>query len=303
MYFQHATLGIGLSSDPYESYGQMQIDVNFNGATKTFLYPWAIEQGILQEAEEPVVTVTPTDHVNIDRDELFALLQKYIDDFSAKRNLPFVVDSSIPVVWFGDIEKYQRSQKRVLTIGLNPSKEEFPAPPQMPRFDEIDFGSPNSPEKLYSTLNRYFGVNPYTRWFNKYNTLVDVLDCSYGGIYGTRTNTAIHIDIYSAIATDPTWGVLSDTQRNAIQSTQLFDELFTLLDPDIILISVNNAVFTAHFGDWVPHGATLPFPGGTIKGYAKQGKLLISGTNFGGTPFGGISNENAQNSILQLINS
>jgi len=105
MYFHHATFGIGSSSGPYESYGQMQIEVSFSGATKTFLYPWAIEQGILQEIEEPIVTATPTDHDNIDRDELFALLQKYIDDFSAKRDLPFVVDSSIPVVWFGDIEK------------------------------------------------------------------------------------------------------------------------------------------------------------------------------------------------------
>ena len=303
MYFQHNTLGTGSSSGPYESYGQKQIDVNFSGITKTFLYPWVVEQGILQEIDSPVVTATPIEHASIDRDALFSLLQKYIDDFCAKCTLPFVVDSSIPVVWFGDIEKYQQSQKRVLTIGLNPSKEEFPAPLQMPRFNEIDFATPDSFEKLYGTLNRYFDTDPYKRWFNKYNALIDVLDCSYGGVYGARTNTAIHIDIYSAIATDPTWGGLTDVQRNAIQSTHLFGKLFALLDPDVVLISVNNAVFAAHFGDWIPHGTISSFPGGTIKGYAKQGRILISGTNFGGTPFGGISNENAQKSILQLINT
>ena len=112
----------------------------------------------------------------------------------------------------------------------------------------------------------------------------------------------IHIDIYSAIATDPTFGGLSATQKDLIQNTALFDELFNVLEPDIILISVNNTVFTNHFGDWLPLGSTFEFPGGKIKGYTKQGKLLILGTNFGGVPFGGISNVNAQNSILSITN-
>ena len=303
MYFQHATWGMGSSNGPYESYGQKQIDVNFNGAIKTFLFPWAIEQGMLQEVDAPVTTVKSTNHGAINKDAIFTILEKYIADFFAKRTLTFAVTPSVPVVWFGDIEKYKQSPKRILTIGLNPSKEEFPSRPKAPRFDEIDFAVPDSHEKLYTTLNRYFDINPYKHWFNKYNSLIDVLDCSYGGIYGIRSNTAIHIDIYTAIATDPTWGGLTDAQRNAIQNTQLFDELFALLDPDVILISVNKNIFTAHFGDWLPCGAIFSFPGGTIKGYTKQGRILISGTNFGGTPFGGISNENAQNSILQLINT
>ena len=44
------------------------------------------------------------------------LLKKYIKDFNKKKKLPFVVKESIPIVWFGDIDKYLSSPKKILTI-------------------------------------------------------------------------------------------------------------------------------------------------------------------------------------------
>ena len=37
--------------------------------------------------------------------ELLAILQKYKLDFVRKRELPFVVKPSVPVVWFGDSKR------------------------------------------------------------------------------------------------------------------------------------------------------------------------------------------------------
>lgn len=300
-YFQHRVFGLGTSDGiPFLEDGQMLIAVNFFDRQRTFAYPSTIEQGILTEIDPPTVATDTTAHTPIDRETLFNLLDRYISDFSVKQSLPFVVNPSIPVVWFGDIEAYQNSPKRVLTVALNPSNKEFPMPPEAPRFDNLDLAAPDSSEKLYTTLNRYFSVNPYS-WFEKYNRLMGVLDCSYGGQYGIRSNTAIHIDICTAIATNPVIGLLPPQSISLIQSTHLFSALFELLDPDIILISVSRALFEEHFQNWLlTHEFQFAGPN-QIKGYCKQGKRLIWGTNFHGVPFGGINEQAAKEKIKIIV--
>ena len=59
---------------------------------------------------------------------LYEIIERYYEDFSAKQKTlsKIVVKDSFPIVWFGNIEKYRRSKIKVLTIGLNPSHNEFP---------------------------------------------------------------------------------------------------------------------------------------------------------------------------------
>lgn len=298
-YVFHKTYGIGTANEPYLKYGQYQIDVSFDSDTLTFLYPLVFDKGILTEIKSPSTdetkSATPLDRVAIE-----ILLGEYIDDFITKKNYPFVVKNSIPVVWFGDIDSYEKSKKRILTIGLNPSKEEFPQNVAS-RFEIIDFEKqPKSVQILTNTLNNYFRHNPYKRWFLKYNKLLNAIDSSYGGVMGKKENSAIHIDIYSAIATDPTWGYLSDTQKRLLQKSELFDRLLALLNPDIILISVNRQIFNNHFLNW-KYISEERFPGNNyIKFYQKNTKKLILGTNFQGIPFGGIKEEFAINTIKNL---
>lgn len=45
------------------------------------------------------------------------LLNAYIEDFKAKQ-CSVVVPNSIPIVWFGDIEAYFKSQVKIVTIAL-----------------------------------------------------------------------------------------------------------------------------------------------------------------------------------------
>src|SRR5438045_443329 len=46
----------------------------------------------------------------------------------------YLVRPSIPILFFGDSERYQTSRARVLTVGLNPSHEEFPEKAPYARF-------------------------------------------------------------------------------------------------------------------------------------------------------------------------
>ena len=48
----------------------------------------------------------------------------YDQEFRTSDSL--VVRPSMPILYFGDSEAYSRSAIRILTVGLNPSREEFP---------------------------------------------------------------------------------------------------------------------------------------------------------------------------------
>ena len=230
------------------------------------------------------------------------LLKEYIADFIDKKDFSFVVQNSIPIVWFGNIDAYDQSPTRILTIGLNPSKEEFPkhAPP---RFDRIDVELlKSSTDFLTNTLNNYFEKNPYIKWFSKYNKLLSSLDASYGGVFGKKENTALHIDIYSAIATDPNWGKLSDIQKYRLENSSLFNKLFLVLDPDIVLISVNRQIFNEQFYKWKLVNKRKCNGNNYIEVYNKDTKKLILGTNCRGVPFGAIKESDAIETITEFIN-
>lgn len=63
-------------------------------------------------------------------------------------------------------------------------------------------------------------------------------------------DTAVHIDIYSSIATDPTWGNLDAGVKNELQNITLFKELLQYLNLDVILVSVNRDIFNQCFYDY-----------------------------------------------------
>ena len=115
----------------------------------------------------------------------------------------------------------------------------------------------------------------------------------------------MHIDIYSAIATNPTWGRLDCDQKAAIRRTDLFKQLLAILHPDVIVFSANQAVFNEVFavqfkykcGNENINGRRGMF----IKRYFNGSQTLISGRNLRGTPFGGMSQQLARETIRQLM--
>jgi hypothetical protein len=135
-----------------------------------------------------------------------------------------VVQPTIPILFFGDSERYFRSQRRVITVGLNPSRAEFPDPDRLSRFPAARVLTPTAQDSASDViylraLNGYYRTDPYRGWFNAFEPLLQGLGCSY---YDGSANTALHTDLCSPLATDPTWSRLSDTQRAALSGTVVY---------------------------------------------------------------------------------
>src|SRR2546427_8329024 len=134
------------------------------------------------------------------------------------------------------------------------------------------------------------------------------LDCSY---YGNVPNTALHTDLCSPLATDPTWGkLLTEAQIGLIQcGTSLWHSLVEWLSPDLIIASVarshlRSISFPQEDGWKVVHTVerTNPY-------HVELTKLRIDGKTAGlvfgkaaNTPFGTVSNTDKRKIGLALKN-
>jgi hypothetical protein len=124
-----------------------------------------------------------------------------------------VVAWASPVPYFGEI-----SRARVATVGINPSNLEFVdgsgralvgktrrletlASLELAAWGDADG---HTVRALAKACNRYFGANPYRRWFDVLERVLAVSDHSYYG--GNRL--AAHLDLVP-YATDKKWGLLS----------------------------------------------------------------------------------------------
>lgn len=172
------------------------------------------------------------------------LLRRSIDNYNDFKNKDFVVNPSLPILYFGDLNAYLKSKFKVITSALNPSDLEFKRiktdKPNFDRFPDYDF----SINSLQIALNNYFKINPYQNWFGVKNIskkgflpVLNGLDtCYYEDI---KQNTALHTDICSPIATNPTWAGLSKKQKELLKTEgfKLWKDLVKELKPDLVLIS------------------------------------------------------------------
>ena len=157
----------------------------------------------------------------------------------------FLVTPSIPILFFGDSDKYFSSSLKVITLGLNPSRIEFPGENRFLRFGTArniypDILEGHFYEEYLQALNGYFQEppnHPYGQWFNSFEPLLRGLDCSY---YAEAPNTALHTDLCSPLATDPTWSRLDRGSRDALitRGTSLWHRLVERLSPDVIVASI-----------------------------------------------------------------
>jgi hypothetical protein len=127
--------------------------------------------------------------------------------------------------------------------------------------------------------------------------LLQGLDCSY---YGNAPNTALHTDLCSPLATDPTWNNLqSQTQTGLLRyGTHLWHSLVEWLSPDLIIASVAKShlrrISFSTQGGWktvYTVERTNPYEVELTQLNITDGKIV--GLVFGraaNTPFGTVSN-------------
>lgn len=150
---------------------------------------------------------------------------------------------SIPILYFGDYSQYQKTKPKVITVGLNPSHNEFPTDSRFTRFREaenIDITntlSKNEVTTYLNSLNNYFKKNPYN-WFDSYDPILNGMNTSY--YPNTVGNNALHTDLCSPFATDVTWNKLRDSTKYTLgrEGRKFWYRLVEILEPDMILFSI-----------------------------------------------------------------
>lgn len=247
-----------------------------------------------------------------DYDELSSTLLK---DAFKTANMP----EAMPVLFFGDYEKYFSSKIKVITVAINPSRHEFPANDPFKRFSSMK-GIERNHEQFYQrylqSLQDYFYTAPYIDWFKQYNHVLSAMDSGFA--HGK--DTALHTDLYSPFPTDPVWSGLRREQQQLLieKGIQLWRELVEILQPDIILMStaenMTNKLGYSFVSDWeiihsIPEKANgelraKPYliKRRTLKLTNEKEVQLFFG-KAGVTPFQYISNEKKREAGEVILNS
>ena len=165
--------------------------------------------------------------------ELLGLVRTVRQLYQANREQNWVVEPAAPVLFFGDLPGFETSLFRVATVGLNPSRHEFPMETPFSRFSGADSDDDRS---YLRSLFAYFRNSPYSSWFDFYEQALKGMVSSY---YGGTENVALHTDIGSVLPTDPTWSGLDPSVRwqLAREGVPLWHRLIERLQPDVLLQS------------------------------------------------------------------
>lgn len=233
------------------------------------------------------------------------IIEMYWSDFQKHKNKEYVVSPSIPIIWFGDIETYKKSDLKVVTVALNPSNREFsPSEDKNDKSHKILFRFPkaetiykndtlddNDKEILCEALNSYFETEPYNSWFKWLERALGFLKPSVSYYNGKAQNCAIHIDIYTAVATSPTWGRLSAESKEDLTNIDLFKKLLAYLKPDVVIFSGDFNIFKNTFLNqgseplkeysYTPENAKYPY---RIIPFKTDDTVVIFGSNVQGNP-------------------
>ena len=185
-----------------------------------------------------------------DFDELVAAAWR---TFENAAGLSVSVCPSIPILFFGDYQAYLESTVRVLTVGLNPSRWEFPSEAAFRRFPSAEGISVSEVDVYLDALSAYFRTDPYRSWFNSFELMLNGMGASY---YEGQDSTALHTDICTPVATDPTWSDLDrDAKRVlAMEGSPIWHRLLGVLRPQVVVLSVArrhlSRIQLESLGDW-----------------------------------------------------
>lgn len=176
------------------------------------------------------------------KQELLNVITSEVNQFNSINFSNSIVPYSVPILWFGDSEKYFKSDLKIITVSLNPSDNEFKIKKTDQYSTKYRFSAYNgSINSLYVAYNKYFSEQPYNAWFKA--SFISVLESFDASHYNNAVNTVLHTDIGSAFATNPTWSGLSNDDRQVLEpmGSKSWHDLMKILEPNIILFSASNS--------------------------------------------------------------
>ena len=170
------------------------------------------------------------------------LLKDTLEEFHNKKKLSYVIEKSLPILFFGDLGSFIKQQRKVITVGLNPSNIEF----QSNQYNSYSyFRFPeyrNNIGSLEISLSNYFKNDPYRKWFSTgYEPILNGMNCTF---YNKKSKEKVlHTDICSPLSTNPTWSKLSITQQNELRKNgfNLWKRLVFEIKPNLIILSTRKS--------------------------------------------------------------
>ena len=178
-------------------------------------------------------------------DKLRTIERKVLEHFDLHKAKTYVVEQSVPFFFLGDLDAYRKSHIKILTVGKNPSINEFKkADPfeNFPGWNKAD---------LITASKQYFKINPYKKWFNTFDPILKSLNASF---YEGRPNTVLHTNVCTPLTTEPTWSKLRPTDKDELSKVgiELWKETIEALEPDIILMSVRENIVKSLCNNFKP---------------------------------------------------
>ena len=155
---------------------------------------------------------------------------------------------SIPITHFGNYNEYKKSSLKIVTVGLNPSKEEFPSDDAFSRFygaERIFHKQQLSNEdvQIYlNALNIYFEYN-WNVWFEHFEPILNSMNASY---HKGIENTVIHTDL-CPFTTALAWSKYEKSTNSYIvedlmkKGSEAWRNLISILKPQVILTSLGDS--------------------------------------------------------------
>lgn len=171
------------------------------------------------------------------------LVQNIMISFTQMREKQKVITlPSIPILYFGNHDQYQKSNPKVITVGLNPSNKEFPIESRFSRFpdsEHLDTSKILSENDIFTyltSLNNYFNRNP-NNWFDSYDPVSNGMNTSY--YMNKAGNNVLHTNFCSPFATDLAWSKLKTSIQYTLsrEGRKFWHKLVEILEPDIVLFS------------------------------------------------------------------
>ena len=212
-----------------------------------------------------------------------------------------LIPNSMPLLWFGDLPAYEKSDLKILTVSKNASYAEFG---ENQRFEKLltELSSVNL-EIYKSNLNQYFEYNP-SSWFNQLAKFFPIFDAAYKQSEN-QINRALHIDLFTPIPTEPVWPNLTKSQQS--QFVMKFPQIMQILKPDILLTSLsvsNLKILLKNAGTEIEeifNEEELGKSAKYVRAYRLYKKLIvINGRNFQGTYFGGMADLFVQKCLREI---
>lgn len=219
----------------------------------------------------------------------------------------------MPIPYFGNIRAFMQlpRNRRIITVAANPNKNTQPSLVMV----QARLNADQTEERLSGYfVQRRIGAPRWRGWFSNYENILNGLEMSYW----SEDYPALHTDMYSPIATDPTWGDLGPEDKEYFKQAgiPIFFELLSLLDPRLIIVSLaRGAMDDLHnrladswgerrmmdtlctfeeYGNGDPRDPPFEVHWKTFTKKGGEKISVVSGASMRGRPFGSISSEQRQ---------